>query len=333
LGIFDVNMPLLYGEGGKAFLRLQEEIMKTSDDQSIFAWKSSDSTYHAGLLATSPKNFDASRSIISPGHLNESEPSSMTSRGIRATFDLQRSSAEYGTYFALLACHRTGDNHKCAVALQHIQGDQYIRINPNVLESLGPMEIPNPRMRKTVYVRQNLFPPLQQSRLLSISRNSNTNDDIMWVWIRSTKDLHVDRPEAYAKWYPEVALFGLRPLQPGRVLVTHHGSEIQTMGLLFGIWNDRPVCTLDDSASVQADFELSETSGLGTYDQQLIRKKGYRGEPDVFVTARISQVETDPCPYMVVTLCLKTVSNEARTVFDGSQSFKGGSAYKRTKFM
>lgn len=38
LGLFSVNMPLLYGEGVRAFMRLQEEIMKTSDDQSIFAW-------------------------------------------------------------------------------------------------------------------------------------------------------------------------------------------------------------------------------------------------------------------------------------------------------
>jgi hypothetical protein len=39
LGIFGINMPLLYGEGDKAFLRLQEEIIKTSDDHSIFAWE------------------------------------------------------------------------------------------------------------------------------------------------------------------------------------------------------------------------------------------------------------------------------------------------------
>ena len=31
LGLFDVNMPLLYGEGTKAFLRLQQEIIKQSD--------------------------------------------------------------------------------------------------------------------------------------------------------------------------------------------------------------------------------------------------------------------------------------------------------------
>ena len=39
LGLFDVQMPLLYGEGqGKAFTRLQEGIMKVCDDQSILAW-------------------------------------------------------------------------------------------------------------------------------------------------------------------------------------------------------------------------------------------------------------------------------------------------------
>jgi heterokaryon incompatibility protein (HET) len=38
LGIFNVNMPLIYGEGRKAFIRLQEEIMKQSNDQSLFAW-------------------------------------------------------------------------------------------------------------------------------------------------------------------------------------------------------------------------------------------------------------------------------------------------------
>ena len=37
LGIFEVNMPLLYGEGTKAFDRLQEEILKRSYDHSLLA--------------------------------------------------------------------------------------------------------------------------------------------------------------------------------------------------------------------------------------------------------------------------------------------------------
>jgi len=38
MGLLDVNMPLLYGEGKKAFHRLQLEIIRTSNDYSIFAW-------------------------------------------------------------------------------------------------------------------------------------------------------------------------------------------------------------------------------------------------------------------------------------------------------
>ncbi|KAK4236848.1 heterokaryon incompatibility protein-domain-containing protein [Achaetomium macrosporum] len=38
MGLFDVNMPLLYGEADKAFIRLQQEIARVTDDQSILAW-------------------------------------------------------------------------------------------------------------------------------------------------------------------------------------------------------------------------------------------------------------------------------------------------------
>ncbi|CDO77013.1 hypothetical protein BN946_scf184298.g40 [Trametes cinnabarina] len=38
MGLFDVNMPTIYGEGKNAFRRLQEEIMKRSPDHTLFAW-------------------------------------------------------------------------------------------------------------------------------------------------------------------------------------------------------------------------------------------------------------------------------------------------------
>ncbi|KAM7205931.1 Heterokaryon incompatibility protein (HET) domain containing protein [Rhypophila sp. PSN 637] len=38
MGLFDVNMPLLYGEGAKAFRRLQEIILAQTNDQSILAF-------------------------------------------------------------------------------------------------------------------------------------------------------------------------------------------------------------------------------------------------------------------------------------------------------
>ncbi|KAK4495401.1 hypothetical protein PRZ48_013732 [Zasmidium cellare] len=38
LGLFGINMPLLYGEGSRAWNRLQEEVIRTSNDETIFAW-------------------------------------------------------------------------------------------------------------------------------------------------------------------------------------------------------------------------------------------------------------------------------------------------------
>ncbi|TBU55493.1 hypothetical protein BD310DRAFT_825619 [Dichomitus squalens] len=39
LGIFNINMPTLYGEGARAFRRLQEEILRRIPDLSLFAWE------------------------------------------------------------------------------------------------------------------------------------------------------------------------------------------------------------------------------------------------------------------------------------------------------
>lgn len=61
LGLFGVNMPLLYGEGNKASLRLQEEIIRYSNDDSIFAWEFihnfDHELYENQLLAPSPEYF------------------------------------------------------------------------------------------------------------------------------------------------------------------------------------------------------------------------------------------------------------------------------------
>lgn len=86
MGLFDINMPLLYGEGPKAFKRLQEEIIKQyPEDHSLYAWGvpvdkcsievSRDDTFIreniddqfasseplSGLLANSPQDFEYSR--------------------------------------------------------------------------------------------------------------------------------------------------------------------------------------------------------------------------------------------------------------------------------
>ena len=58
MGLLDVKMPMLYGEGKKAFHRLQLEIIRSSNDQSIFAWGWTSPTVEIGsVLADDPSCF------------------------------------------------------------------------------------------------------------------------------------------------------------------------------------------------------------------------------------------------------------------------------------
>jgi len=59
LGLFHVHMPLLYGEGTKAFERLQLEILQKYADESIFAWRPDPDMAHKAqlLLAPDPDSF------------------------------------------------------------------------------------------------------------------------------------------------------------------------------------------------------------------------------------------------------------------------------------
>ncbi|KAJ2992563.1 hypothetical protein NUW58_g2120 [Xylaria curta] len=64
LGIFEIDMPLLYGEGNRAFLRLQEEIIRTSNDQTIFCWDNPIPCGFSGsVLAFNPCAFAGSEEL------------------------------------------------------------------------------------------------------------------------------------------------------------------------------------------------------------------------------------------------------------------------------
>ncbi len=79
MGLFDVHMPTIYGEGTRAFRRLQEEILKRTSDQTLFAWgntlpmhatpfreRLSYSNYHedSHLFAPSPASFRSSAHMV-----------------------------------------------------------------------------------------------------------------------------------------------------------------------------------------------------------------------------------------------------------------------------
>jgi hypothetical protein len=97
LGIFEVNMPLIYGEGEKAFRRLQEEIIKRNNDLSILAWerphgRCNGVLFHA--LANSPDAFP----FMSARQIRSVVPTaefSLTNRGFQVTGNFKLWYREY----------------------------------------------------------------------------------------------------------------------------------------------------------------------------------------------------------------------------------------------
>ncbi|KAI1012961.1 hypothetical protein LB503_001369 [Fusarium chuoi] len=83
-GIFDTSMPLLYGEGKRAFLRLQEEIIKSSKDHTIFCWGWNEDvpTNWASLLAPWPTVFEGAGDFKTIEKKDDISVFSMTNAGL-----------------------------------------------------------------------------------------------------------------------------------------------------------------------------------------------------------------------------------------------------------
>ena len=88
LGLFNVRMPIVYGEGAFAFQRLQEEIIKVSGDETIFVWSRRQTSFdHGPLMADSPACFAACGEVISTDKFWR-KPYSMTNRGLKISTSL-----------------------------------------------------------------------------------------------------------------------------------------------------------------------------------------------------------------------------------------------------
>ena len=119
MGIFGIHMPMLYGEGIRAFIRLQEEIMRFSDDHSLFAWRSMED--HGGIFATSPAAFANSGNIIQINFPNAiSSPPTLSSRGIRLSLPFKNNNQQ-GSGLAILHCTEIGkENMRLAIHLRDV---------------------------------------------------------------------------------------------------------------------------------------------------------------------------------------------------------------------
>ncbi|KAI0153302.1 HET-domain-containing protein [Xylariaceae sp. FL1272] len=134
MGLFDVNMPLLYGEGGKkAFRRLQEEIVKKTNDQSILLQRKFQWALEGDVLAETPDDFNPTDSFAR-SYKQERLSIQTTKHGVevdlllwRMPLDLSGSRVHGTEFLGILESRYTDDKsrlHRPAIWLEEFEKDR-----------------------------------------------------------------------------------------------------------------------------------------------------------------------------------------------------------------
>jgi hypothetical protein len=132
LGLFGVNMPMIYGEGQKAFLRLQHEIIKASTDQSLFAWTVDGKTYpgpqnQGGAFARSPAYFARCARVVQSTDGGHSE-FTLTNKGLRIEVILAAAKSKENLWIAYLDCAELENSrYRLGILLKKVDDDVYYR--------------------------------------------------------------------------------------------------------------------------------------------------------------------------------------------------------------
>ena len=153
MGLLDVNMPMLYGEGKKAFQRLQLEIIRLSNDQSIFAWGvGSSSVRISSILADDPNDFKycCEMELMNHDQLIKNFPElttrsstnaddfdvfPITNRGIHIWMPLRRYRDSDSVFQAYLPCRSYGSLVTINLVLWNSNYYRYLSTGAAVLEA------------------------------------------------------------------------------------------------------------------------------------------------------------------------------------------------------
>lgn len=167
LGLFGINMPLLYGEEEKAFLRLQTEIVNSFPDPTIFAWMLpgpqgwespsggvSETNMFSGVMAWCPKLFKNCGELerLTDQVLMEM---SMSNRGIklRAQFGLRKHAEGYAKRGLVLpVCHIQGRAY--GIWMRNTGRGCFVRQNPHGLVAISPWNLTNRLMLEPFLMTQ-----------------------------------------------------------------------------------------------------------------------------------------------------------------------------------
>ena len=324
MGIFDVNMPLLYGEGKKAFLRLQHEIVKISNDESLFAWTDG-GLVESGLFAQSPKAFAKSEYIV-PFNSEDYRyihraPYMVTNRGLAietlhsrdgsSTFVLDRR-------FAILPlnCGRQpgigyvrDEDDQLAIGLENVSRDEFVRFSPGELDRLPWEDTGSVRL---AYVRPGFIPYDSHGQRLSLFIDGSSLSKCMLI-IADCYHCSMESQRGIASGETLVRIT-LRHGESFAALLSYHSGEY--LGIIIR------------AAESTLSISLIEVSSLQNFDREM----------DEYKCRQIHPSSADPAPFRLKDCSCVSVALREKKVGASQKHFLaefvltgGNDIYKRQK--
>ncbi|KAF6827287.1 HET domain-containing protein [Colletotrichum plurivorum] len=161
LGIFDINMPMIYGEGHKAFRRLQEEVSRETNDLSLFAWRApliggGGAQLFRGIFARSPAEFSTCSDLRRSSTGNEPQREfTLTNKGVRVETKLYKHAQ--GAYIMYLGFTIQAKVPVCIFLKRTAEG--FIRSEPWSLQCEEAMiDVEKYRDVFTIHVQKEVTP-------------------------------------------------------------------------------------------------------------------------------------------------------------------------------
>ncbi|KAF5856574.1 hypothetical protein ETB97_007131 [Aspergillus alliaceus] len=272
LGVFDVHMPMMYGEGKRAaFVRLQEEIIKQTNDLTLFAWQATPASEPGrlaselcGILAHSPADFSKANDI-EPSYDKKFNPEfSMTNKGLRISMPLKLS--QEGRSTMMLNCYRkTCPDQQIGIHLEKHGPDLFARIRPHELADKAPrgMDRPSPvYISKEIYsVSRHAF-RLQMPLTSRVKRTATYPEDL---WDKGHQLHFTDGRETFVGYHHFYVLNGRNQLDVQRTRsfigyprVPDHTGQDEFV-VVFGITrSERTWARIADRSSNPHVFEAIE---------------------------------------------------------------------------
>jgi hypothetical protein len=298
MGIFDVHMPLLYGEGNKAFQRLQEEILKKTSDPSILLWNpatpdasSSSPPKYTSIFASSPDEFFCDRRVTGYNGAQGIEIAMMYA-GLRIVAPVVN---DGGDLYIVLAC-RYEDDYSGPIAIKvHEKLTRSTKAHPlsSGSDHLTVTRESNPCFEGTannvhrIVALQRLASATHQTLILTTSEDtmSRATFPCVAIWVRT---------------FPQFDdAFTLTSAEPKEGWSAHK----RVMRL--------PVVWLDQMSDTQllSDYTWSRKDGPGSLKlsvifSPLLSDRGQKNLPEVFGTFRMAfdgDAETERLRFVHVT--------------------------------